>query len=67
MPKNRNQRQEEAKQRIDLRNQRSPEEQLRLLDNKLGTGKGAKKERARLIEQISSKKNTNVSKKKKDK
>jgi hypothetical protein len=41
-------RREEAEKRQSARDARSPEQQLALLDSKLGDGKGAKKERARL-------------------
>jgi len=37
-----------AKELAEERAKRSPEEQLKLLDTKLGKGQGAKKERARL-------------------
>jgi hypothetical protein len=45
-------RREEAKKRTLKRAERSPEDQLLKLDEYLGPGKGAKRERARLQEQI---------------
>jgi len=42
------QKQEEAKKRSESSNNRTPEEQLRRLDEKFGVGIGATKERARL-------------------
>jgi hypothetical protein len=42
-------RREEAEQRQTVRNQRTPATQLAILDSRLGTGKGAAKERARLM------------------
>lgn len=47
------QRLEESKVRDAERAQRSPSEQLELLDSKLGKGLGAVKERARLSNQLS--------------
>jgi hypothetical protein len=41
-------RKEEAQKRQDARNHRTPEQQLALLDSRLGAGQGARKERARL-------------------
>jgi hypothetical protein len=41
-------RQAEAKERQALRDKRTPQDQLRVLDAKLGVGVGAKKERERL-------------------
>lgn len=41
-------RKENAKERQRQRDERTPEEQLAALDARLGVGKGAKKERARL-------------------
>lgn len=41
-------RSENAKKLAEERAKRSPKEQLALLDQKLGKGEGAKKERARL-------------------
>ena len=46
------QRQEQAIVRQELRWQRSPKEQLRFLDEKLGKDVGAVKERTRLLESI---------------
>ena len=45
-------RRSEAAERQAERDQRSPQEQLRFLDQILGAGKGAKKERARLHAQV---------------
>lgn len=39
---------EEAEKRQEARNARTPEQQLALLDSRLGVGKGARKERERL-------------------
>lgn len=44
---------ESAKKLAEARAARSPQQQLALLDQKLGKGKGAVKERARLAKQIS--------------
>jgi hypothetical protein len=41
-------RQQEAQERAEVRASRSPEEQLAVLDKRLGKGKGAQRERARL-------------------
>lgn len=41
-------RQEKAAQLAEARAKRSPQEQIAILDKRLGKGKGAKKERARL-------------------
>lgn len=41
-------RREEAQKRQDAREHRTPEQQLALLDSRLGAGQGARKERARL-------------------
>jgi hypothetical protein len=52
-------RREEAQKRQDARDHRTPEQQLALLDSRLGAGQGARKERARLaalIEQSNSEK-----------
>lgn len=48
-------RQDEAKERQELRDKRRPEDQIRVLDAKLGEGVGAVKERARLQKQIEQK------------
>lgn len=50
-------RREDAKKRQDARNHRSPEQQLALLDSRLGAGKGAVRERARLQAMIEERKN----------
>lgn len=44
--------QEAARLMLEARAKRSPEEQLKLLDKRLGQGKGAHKERSRLEKQI---------------
>jgi hypothetical protein len=41
-------RREDAAKRQEARNARTPEQQLALLDSRLGAGKGARKERERL-------------------
>lgn len=41
-----------AQERAEVRADRSPDQQLRELDRKLGAGVGAKRERARLRKQI---------------
>ena len=46
---------EEALKRQELRDKRTPQEQLEVLDNKLGVGVGAIKERYRLIKIIEEK------------
>ena len=43
---------EEASVRAEERAERSPKHQLTLLDKRLGKGKGARKERARLLKLI---------------
>lgn len=45
-------RREDAKKRKEERDRRSPQQQLDLLDQRLGRGIGAKKERERLLNQI---------------
>ena len=47
--KKREKKQEEAKERVRLAGEYSPQEQLRRLDERLGVGIGAKKEHARLL------------------
>ena len=46
------------------RNNRTAQEQMRLLDRRLGVGKGAKKERTRLVEQMAKEDQENQNKKK---
>lgn len=41
-------RRKEAQERAEVRAQRSPQEQLAILDKRLGKGQGAQRERARL-------------------
>jgi hypothetical protein len=53
MQQTKEQKQQSAKILIETRNQRTPQQQIALLDTKFGVGKGAKKERARLAKQIS--------------
>ena len=43
------QRREEAQERMEEYSKRTPGEQLDLLDQRLGVGKGAEKERANLL------------------
>lgn len=45
-------RQRSAQERAEARAERSPQEQLAELDKRLGEGKGAVKERARLQKQL---------------
>ena len=52
---NKDQRIERAEVRQGERSKRSPEQQLQLLDKRLGKGVGASKERAKLLAQIGSK------------
>ena len=61
------QKQEEAIERQTDRESRTPEQQLKVIDNRFGEGEGAKKERHRLVELIEnqSKKHKKKSKKKK--
>ena len=51
-PKSRSQKRQEATLRDQACNQLSPQERLRLLDEKFGLGVGASKERARLLKKI---------------
>ena len=66
-----NKRAREAKWRATMysfeaeRANRSPSEQLKVLDQRLGKGKGAKKERKRLLAQLNNPKKTKVKKKEK--
>ena len=41
-----------AEKLVDERAKRSPKEQLKLLDSRLGSGVGAKRERTRLLERM---------------
>ncbi len=61
------QKQEEAIERQTDRESRTPEQQLKVIDNRFGEGVGAKRERHRLVELIvnQSKKHKKKSKKKK--
>lgn len=47
-------RRQEAQERAEVRAQRSPQEQLAVLDKRLGKGQGAARERARLQKLIDS-------------
>ena len=47
---------EKAEERVALRESRTPEEQLRVLDNRLGVGVGASRERERLESEIEQRK-----------
>ena len=49
-------RKQTAKELVEERAKRSTEDQLALLDHKLGKGLGAVKERARLVQQIADRK-----------
>jgi len=49
-------RRQTAKDLVEERAKRSAEDQLALLDHKLGKGVGAAKERARLVQQIADRK-----------
>ena len=61
-------RREEASSRDEIRNSRSPQDQLKVLDTKLGNGLGAVKERKKLNELIkNSNEKTKVKKTKKAK
>jgi hypothetical protein len=57
-------RREDAKERQEVADQRTPHEQLARLDRMFGPGQGAKKERAKLAKKIASSETTNKSKKK---
>lgn len=50
----REKRQDEAKGRNEARATLTPEQQIEALDNRLGVGVGAERERARLAKQIKS-------------
>tara|TARA_Y100000034_G_scaffold87658_1_gene105118 strand:- start:181 stop:384 length:204 start_codon:yes stop_codon:yes gene_type:complete len=56
--------QQEAIERQKIRNKRSPQKQLDILNKKLGKNIGAIKERNRLSNEIQSNKSKNTSKKK---
>lgn len=51
-PTRRTARREDAQERQTERNERTPQEQLAILDRRLGKGVGATKERAKLAELI---------------
>jgi len=55
--RNREERRERAKERKEAAEGRTPQEQLARLDDMLGKGKGAKKERAKLAKRIEDLKN----------
>lgn len=48
MPSRKDDRRKRATERQEMRAKRTPQEQLRILDERFGEGKGATKERARL-------------------
>ena len=52
MSRRREARKQQAAEMHEARQTRTPKQQLALLDSRLGKGKGATKERARLLEQI---------------
>lgn len=50
--RNKRARKERAEGRIELRKNRSPKDQLNLLDRRLGRGIGATRERTKLIKEL---------------
>jgi len=62
----REQHRQEAEARQEERNARHPREQLRLLDERLGKDQGARRERARLANQIEKENNTKKKENKKN-
>ena len=57
---------DEAKERDSARRERSPQQQLALLDQRLGEGNGAERERARLLRLINAPAKTPKGEKKKN-
>ncbi|MCI0563318.1 MAG: hypothetical protein MN733_32990 [Nitrososphaera sp.] len=55
--KRRSEKRETAQKRDEERSQRTPQQQLALLDHRLGTGVGAQRERVRLMKLIEQQKN----------
>lgn len=52
MPQTKESKQKQAKILLEQRAQRTPQQQIELLDQKFGVGVGAKKERARLTKML---------------
>ena len=52
MPKDYRTKADEAQERKELRDARTPQQQIAVLDKKFGAGLGAKKERAKLLKLI---------------